>query len=204
MEKKNVIFLSVIAVATLLTAVIGTTFAYFTATVNTNGTGTVNVKTQTIAKAVMDFGDAISVTEGLPGYDAIKPMSISADNGDTKVTGTITVTPKIPEAFGSDVTWALYESPTNLDAKCTNTLHDSTTDGKYYYSGDCANLPAKAVIGSNETIATSATTTYDVTLNPNETKYYYLVVRYENKENATQNTQQGETYSVSMSFAAKA
>ena len=31
MEKKNVIFLSVIAVATLLTAVIGTTFAYFTA-----------------------------------------------------------------------------------------------------------------------------------------------------------------------------
>ena len=38
MEKKNVIFLSVIAVATLLTAVVGTTFAYFTATVTGNET----------------------------------------------------------------------------------------------------------------------------------------------------------------------
>ena len=36
MEKKNVIFLSVIAVATLLTAVIGTTFAYFTANITTS------------------------------------------------------------------------------------------------------------------------------------------------------------------------
>ena len=34
MEKKNVVFLTVLAVATLLTAVVGTTFAYFTATVS--------------------------------------------------------------------------------------------------------------------------------------------------------------------------
>ena len=34
MEKKNMVFLSVIAVATLLTAVVGTTFSFFTATVN--------------------------------------------------------------------------------------------------------------------------------------------------------------------------
>ena len=32
MEKKNMVFLSVIAVATLLTAVVGTTFSFFTAT----------------------------------------------------------------------------------------------------------------------------------------------------------------------------
>ena len=31
MDKKNVVFLTVLAVATLLTAVVGTTFAYFTA-----------------------------------------------------------------------------------------------------------------------------------------------------------------------------
>ena len=40
MEKKNVVFLTVLAVATLLTAVVGTTFAYFTATVQGNGSAT--------------------------------------------------------------------------------------------------------------------------------------------------------------------
>ena len=38
MDKKNTMLLSVIAVATLLVAVVGATFAYFTATSNTNGT----------------------------------------------------------------------------------------------------------------------------------------------------------------------
>ena len=47
MEKKNVIFLSVIAVATLLTAVIGTTFAYFTANFAVSNKDAVNsVKTK--------------------------------------------------------------------------------------------------------------------------------------------------------------
>ena len=39
MDKKNTVFLSVIAVATLLTAVVGTTFAYFTAQDDGNATG---------------------------------------------------------------------------------------------------------------------------------------------------------------------
>ena len=39
MEKKNTILLTVIAVATLLVAVVGATFAYFTATNSTSGEG---------------------------------------------------------------------------------------------------------------------------------------------------------------------
>lgn len=46
MEKKNTILLTVIAIATLLVAVVGATFAYFTATVTNEGTD----KTQTVVK----------------------------------------------------------------------------------------------------------------------------------------------------------
>ena len=40
MEKKNMVLLTVIAVATLLVAVVGATFAYFTATSTTTGNET--------------------------------------------------------------------------------------------------------------------------------------------------------------------
>ena len=46
MEKKNTILLTVIAVATLLVAVVGATFAYFTATTQT-GTGAGTTATDT-------------------------------------------------------------------------------------------------------------------------------------------------------------
>ena len=51
MEKKNTILLTVIAVATLLVAVVGATFAYFTATSSTDGNGasTVTLKTETVS-----------------------------------------------------------------------------------------------------------------------------------------------------------
>ena len=62
MEKKNVIFLSVIAVATLLTAVIGTTFAYFTAnfTVSNKQNATSTVTTKTLSGVTITLGNKIS------------------------------------------------------------------------------------------------------------------------------------------------
>jgi hypothetical protein len=48
MERKNTILLTVIAVATLLVAVVGATFAYFVASGSVNSTSIVNVTTSTI------------------------------------------------------------------------------------------------------------------------------------------------------------
>ena len=48
MEKKNMILLTVIAVSTLLVAVVGATFAYFTAT--STSTGNTNKTTVTTAE----------------------------------------------------------------------------------------------------------------------------------------------------------
>lgn len=79
MEKKNVIFLSVIAVATLLTAVIGTTFAYFTASITTSNADNskTEVKTKVIASAVMDMGSKVTATDALPGFKTVKPVTVT-------------------------------------------------------------------------------------------------------------------------------
>ena len=47
MEKKNTILLTVIAVATLLVAVVGATFAYFTAQGGTTRTREIQIQTST-------------------------------------------------------------------------------------------------------------------------------------------------------------
>ena len=79
MEKKNVIFLSVIAVATLLTAVIGTTFAYFTATITGNETSkNVNVTTANMS-VVYTQGKELSIANLVPGQ-AIPAMTFNVQN----------------------------------------------------------------------------------------------------------------------------
>ena len=58
MEKKNMVLLTVIAIATLLVAVVGATFAYFTATVKDERTpsesdGTANITAVSVAKTTI-------------------------------------------------------------------------------------------------------------------------------------------------------
>ena len=70
-NKKNTILLTVIAVATLLVAVVGATFAYFSAAGGTGTTGNVTVSTGTAASsefgtmnAINLYADASTFAEG--------------------------------------------------------------------------------------------------------------------------------------------
>ena len=79
MEKKNVIFLSVIAVATLLTAVIGTTFAYFTAKFNVSNkeNATSTVKTKTLVGTTVTLGDKIDPGDAIyPGFRGVQKIEV--------------------------------------------------------------------------------------------------------------------------------
>ena len=77
MEKKNVVLLTVIAVATLLTAMVGSTFAFFTAQVSGNGNTTevVNASTAEVTATYSD-GSEISVTNIAPEWSGEKEISI--------------------------------------------------------------------------------------------------------------------------------
>ena len=198
MEKKNVIFLSVIAVATLLTAVIGTTFAYFTATINSNGTGAVNVTTKTIAGASMALGDTITVTDALPGFKKVKTMTVTGSGAaDSQgANATITVTPNIAEQFAEDVSWVLYKSKTAIECES----HPVTDGTKYYDNATCTGIESATKVIEGTTEAKSE----NIVVNYNTSDNYYLVLSYKNYTDKEQNTQQGKTFSVKMSFAAKA
>ena len=197
MEKNNVIFLSVIAVATLLTAVIGTTFAYFTATVSSTGEAATTVSTKTVATATMAFGDDISATNVLPGYKTVKPMTVTG-SGAADAQGanaTITVTPNIPSDFGSDVTWVLYKSATPITCESSPV----TTGAQYYDNASCTGIDSatKVIEGSTSPVSTNIVVEHSTADN------YYLVVSYANNGDQTV-AQSGKSFSVTMGFAAKA
>ena len=199
MEKKNVIFLSVIAVATLLTAVIGTTFAYFTANITTSNATNSNTKvtTKVIAGAIMDMGSKIEATGVYPGYKTVKPITVTGSGvADSQpANATITVTPSLG-AFATDVTWKLYKSSTAI----TCTSSPVTTGTQYYDNANCV-IPkdAEVVIDNGAAAAKSL----NVSVEYNTKDSYYLVVEYANNDNQTA-TQSGQSFSIDMSFAPKA
>ena len=199
MEKKNVIFLSVIAVATLLTAVIGTTFAYFTANITTSNAANSNttVKTKVIAGAVMDMGSKVAVTDALPGYKTVKPITVTGSGvADSQpANATITVTPSLG-AFASDVTWKLYKSSTAI----TCTSSPVTTGTQYYDNATCKNLEGAEVVIDN---GAATAKSLNVVVSYDTKDSYYLVVEYANNGDQTA-TQSGQSFSIDMSFAPKA
>ena len=87
-NRKNTILLTVIAVATLLVAVVGATFAYFTAQGGGTATTNVNVTTSTSANSSFQLGAAITVTADQTTFD-----SEQAAHRTGSQTGTVTWTP---------------------------------------------------------------------------------------------------------------
>ena len=79
MEKKNMVLLTVIAVATLLVAVVGATFAYFTATSTTSGNETTTSATTaqlaTLSWTAEDTGRSPQV---YPGFKAFQAYTLAA------------------------------------------------------------------------------------------------------------------------------
>ena len=203
MEKKNTILLTVIAIATLLVAVVGATFAYFTATVTTEneGNNTTTVKTYALAQAKMDMGSLVEGNGVYPGYKAVKEVTVtgSCPEGQTAcedVNAVITVTPNIPTEFGTDVTWKLYKSATEIT--CTNS--PQTTGGQYYDNSSCTIPEAAEIVIDN---GSTAAKTLDVVVESTTNDNYYLVVEYANSDNyEAQNTQQGKSFTVALDFTA--
>lgn len=75
-NKGQTIFLSVIGIATLLVAIIGATFAYFTSTSGT-GTGNVDLTAKTVAGFTATAGSITSDETILPGWSKSADISVA-------------------------------------------------------------------------------------------------------------------------------
>lgn len=150
MERKNTILLTVIAIATLLVAVVGATFAYFTATLTPSNqqNNKVEATATTLPTVNFDYGNAVTVSEDIyPGYKFLKKVTVKGQcsNSQTScktVDLVLSLDPNIPTEFGSDIKYAVYKAAaSNSDAiTCSNTIvseEDGNGSIKRSYNGKC-------------------------------------------------------------------
>ena len=211
MERKNTILLTVIAVATLLVAVVGATFAYFTATITDNrdtdnGNGTTNitagqVANTTVVANVEGAAGKFTATDVYPGHKEVAALSVTARGAagsKTVVDFEYDVTTN--DLGASNVKVSLYKSTTLIPTTenyfaCEHKVE--TVDNETRYSEACTDKSvgtlvkettltggAQKVVLGQDTITTTAADT-------DETVYYYVVVEFVN--NGNQDTVMGKT-----------
>ena len=174
MERKNTVLLTVIAIATLLVAVVGATFAYFTATNNATGDaeGTQNAKTAKLTDITFTKSQ-ITGTENkiYPGTMNYIGASFAAkvnanDSGDEykyEISYTLTGNVTLSEEFDYPVKWRLYETETEVNPVITcptspTAKPDSDNPNEIQYTLECtedtktfssSNLVASGVINKS-------------------------------------------------------
>ena len=218
MEKKNTILLTVIAVATLLVAVVGATFAYFTASTTTGkGTGTVQTgETTSLGSTSLDMSTVS--TQGASNMSYPGGMMVAAAKVTASVTGDQTYNMTYDVKFEVDTTalsgstseikYTVYRVGSAVSGDLvTGCVPHEDPDGdnkKYYYTGCAAD--AEITSGTpvkTETTISEHTAKTEVTIpsqsfsnvtNAGDEYVYYLVVSYVNDEDTNQtDTDAGKT-----------
>lgn len=121
-NRKNTILLTVIAVATLLVAVVGATFAYFTAQGGGSDQTDVTVKTETSSNSSIVVQDSLTLTANQENF---------GEEADTHL--------KSGEATGT-ITWTPSTGATGDDLNFCYTVGITVTSNNFVYP-DASNLP---------------------------------------------------------------
>ena len=133
MEKKNTMLLTVIAVATLLVAVVGATFAFFslqvTGTSETNGTVTAaKVGTATISTVAANKTLKLSLTaDDMAKYEEDKVYYASAGSSGTPGTEDPINIATIDYKGGEEDT--TYKCPVQVEVSVSGNMYDNLQDG---------------------------------------------------------------------------
>lgn len=184
MEKKNTVLLTVIAVATLLVAVVGATFAYFTATSTSTGTsGKVDVTTADVAGATLTIGSAEGKSylkyPGGVGYSGVTLKATKADTDNSTNNYNLSYQLKLTytNSTDTDLNYKVYKVASITDPVCKEHEDSTSVPGQtlYYYTAagaadsatpnDCTitGLDSAEVV-ANGTLTKGTATATDVTL----------------------------------------
>jgi predicted ribosomally synthesized peptide with SipW-like signal peptide len=176
MERKNTILLTVIAVATLLVAVVGATFAYFTATGNVNSQSVVNVTTSTIDSVYggatnctmnvtgADMSEADGTEAGVPKTNTDCTLQIIATKDGANATPTtctydITYTPGGNDTVGRSVANTANKKEFSLEgAAALSTPANGSMTTSSYAETDLYTLQSKTTIVNDATFTFTGTT----------------------------------------------
>ena len=135
MEKgndKNTVLLTVIGIATLLVAIVGATFAYFTASVNyTDATSTLYIKAAAGGTTEYTGGEQVTLENIYPRTDAWaeKVISLTYKNSATELTFRYKIDLVYTNTLASDYLTYTFE-PVNSGEVCVGTNQPSTCTPK--------------------------------------------------------------------------
>lgn len=217
MERKNMVLLTVIASATLLVAVVGATFAYFSITVTTTGsdaaTGGTSVTAGQVAGSVVvanvsDDAGSFTATNVYPGHREVADFSVEVKDSQSGVATNYKLTYNVTNnTFSSGaIQVSLYESDTEIEGFAADyfgcTQQTGTIEGGVSFYETCAKEitaledAGAEQVGTTQTL-TGSTQTVDFgatqSITGNGKKYYYIVVDFPNQQSEAQNTEQGKT-----------
>ena len=196
MKKRNIVILVIV----IIIIVIGTTYAFYTANVTTENDSNTTIITKAYANATMTNGTNIDSNEALPGYKAVKDITItgSCQNNASEcesIEVSIVVDAVIDEAFKSDVTWYLIKSDEVISC---NDNEDTIEGEKLYSETECEGINeevlSRSLISGNKT----GKKKIDITVGKETNETYYLYVEYKN--NGDQNDQQGKEFNRKTKF----
>ena len=202
MERKNTILLTVIAIATLLVAVVGATFAYFTAQFNVNNDEDANKKVEI---------QPTTVAPVYPGYQIVKALHVTGSGDGNAASVKVNITGSIGENMGkaSHVKITIYKgtekgenTEVSFSSKPVTQTEGSTT--KYYDAGELATGSASKV-SSAEWTQTEQTVSRSFTINNitgTTNVYYFVVVEYINDNTQAQDAEKEETISLTLTAEA--
>ena len=180
-EKNNKkIMLLIIGVATLLVALIGATFAYFTALIKRpNGTQSVSVTTTTVLGVIYTASDPIVLENAVPGDHAESVFTIKNPNESAMVQYTLTFYP-VSNSFTN-------EPVDPADGELNNQLV-LTVSGPQIPEGATAQDFTNGADSSNWTVVE------DVSLAAGDTDRYNVELRFNNIEDKNQDNNQGDHF----------
>lgn len=176
MERKNVIFLTVVAIATLLVAVIGATFAFFSTQVQsnvTNGENKVDIgtaKLDSLPMIVFDVtGNKINMEKAFPGDSSNSSFTIK-NNSDMDLSYNISWKDVVSTFNQADADFVGSAPSTQADelkysVTCTATIEGSTPVTKTDITAPLVDGP----IASNLLVKAKDTATCNITVNFVET-----------------------------------
>lgn len=212
MEKKNMVLLTVIAVATLLVAVVGATFAYFTASVGGTGNtanNTTSVTTVTLASVTYEGTSSIDdLTQNgvYPGWKGVQTFTIELpENTPADAVGKyqVNITPNVPSDFADDITYSVYKTTnpgTQSVTRVAGTVQQTTVDGEERYSvNDTLTVSDGFTAFKTGTLTGSAAITVDtVSYDGSLAKTtYYVVYEYANADR-DQSAAMGDTFTATV------
>lgn len=201
-NKGNVV-LTVIAILTLLVAIVGATFAYFTATITGNSTDD-NVKVTTDTYGInitgLDDGAIELVNQNLPQNEAGQDYTISKS---FSVASTSNQERSIKINLEDVANTFCQTVNAQTDADCAESGSVNVSDEIYYTLEKCtSNGTGCTVVEGKEKVATptSDIIVYTDSIAAKGTNYYRITFGVKNKD-VEQNYNQGKSFSTKVSIS---